>query len=140
MHTVCVVYSLQKERGDLATEKMHLDATIRVLAIQQIFDNLIFAFSCPSDQTTITYPEQCLLQSGFLAFQVWPLIYQSLKIARTLNCNIPLMLLLLLRGLGYKNVDTKTNAKNICMYFHFKALPKLLDCVSKNLKMSFFKI
>ena len=46
----------------------------------------------------------------------------------------------MLRGLGYKNVDTKTNAKNICMYFHFKALPKLLDCVSKNLKMSFFKI
>ena len=50
------------------------------------------------------------------------------------------MLLLLLRGLGYKNVDKKTNAKNICMYFHFKALPKLLDCVSKNLLKYFLKI
>ena len=49
------------------------------------------------------------------------------------------MLLLLLRGLGYKNVDAKTNAKNICMYFHFKALPKLLDCVSKNLKCPFLR-
>ena len=125
MHTVCVVYSLQKERGDLATEKMHLDATIRVLAILQIFDNQFQPIFCIFSVLQIKQQFECfLLQSGFLAFQVWPLIYQSLKIARTLNCNIPLMLLLLLRGLGYKNVDTKTNAKNICMYFHFQGFAK----------------